>query len=171
MKELIRKKMKDNKKIIVPYLTFGFPTIKESAKIITKISEVADIIEIGVPFSDPLADGATIQKASKIALNNSVTLPMILETMSGLKKQIKSRLILMSYLNPCYRYGIKKLRKDLKMAGFEALIFPDLPYSEWPELTTMMESYDLKIVHLLSPTTPLTRAKQIMDNSSPFTIR
>ena len=169
MKEYIEMKLKEKKKFIVPYLTFGFPTIKEFKEIIVRLSEIVDIIEIGVPFSDPLADGATIQKASNVALHNGVTLPMILDVMSDLKKEIQSHLILMSYLNPCYRYGLDTLFKDMRKAGFEAVIFPDLPYGEWGQLKALAQQDGIDIIHLLSPTTAPSRAKEIMDHSSPFT--
>ncbi|OGF61379.1 MAG: tryptophan synthase subunit alpha [Candidatus Fischerbacteria bacterium RBG_13_37_8] len=168
-KEYIKEKLRNNEKFIVPYLIFGFPTIDEFTTILLNLADLVDLIEIGVPFSDPLADGSTIQAASKIALQNGANLEKLFEATSGLKHKINGKLILMSYLNTCHRYGFEKLFSDMKEAGFCAAIFPDLPYGEWNMVNNSANKHDIDIVYLLAPTTPLERAKKIMTASAPFT--
>jgi len=165
LKDILKKEISKGNKYIVPYLTFGYPSLVEFEKIFLSISEEVELIEIGMPFSDPLADGKIIQQASSIALRNGASLNKLLETFVKLKQMHNSKLILMSYLNPCLRYGIDKLLIELPKAGFEAVIFPDLPYG----INNLInKNSTVKLVYLISPTTPMQRAKEILNESNPF---
>ncbi len=156
------------KKYIVPYLTFGFPTIENFKTIFLNIAKHAEIIEIGMPFSDPLADGIIIQTASTIALKNNVTLNQLLDTFIQLKNEHNSKLILMSYLNPCIKYGLEKMFSKMKEAGFIAVVFPDLPYNKDNYLKIKNNNKAIGIIYLVSTTTLINRAQEIMDLSNPF---
>lgn len=168
LKDILLNRIRKGEKFIVPYLTFGYPSINEFIQILLKVAEHVELIEIGMPFSDPLADGPIIQNASSIALSNGVSLHKLLETLSHIKNKHNAKLILMSYLNPCLRYVMPKLFKEMNEAGLIAAIFPDLPYGEGNSLLLDAANYNIDIIYLISPTTPLNRAKVIMNVSQPF---
>lgn len=168
LKQILKNRIQKGEKFLVPYLTFGYPTVKEFIQILLKIAEYVELIEIGMPFSDPLADGLVIQNAYSIALKNAVSLSKLLETLSNIKDKHNSKLILMSYLNPCLRYNLSKLFKDMNEAGLVAAIFPDLPYGEANSFLSDASRNDVDIIYLVSPTTPTNRTKVIMKASEPF---
>lgn len=149
------------------YLTAGFPSLKESIQNMRLLSESgADIIEIGVPFSDPVADGPTIQYSSQIALENGVTLKMILEEIKKLRVDIP--LVLMSYLNPLLAYGKEILFKDMREAKLSGIIIPDLPAEEAEEWVSLSKSYDIDFIFLVAPTSSEKRIKQSAERSEGF---
>ena len=114
------------------FLTAGYPTLDATADLVCALEDGgADIVEIGVPFSDPLADGPVIQKASGTAIANGVTLPWILELVSRIRKRTDVPLVLMGYLNPIMRYGVDRFFVDAAAAGVDGLILPELPLEEW----------------------------------------
>jgi len=165
-KKFIELKQKNEIALIV-YMTIGFPTIEKSIENIKIIADAgADIIEIGVPFSDPLADGPTIQYASQIALKNSVTLKVILDNLQKVK--VEKPLVLMSYLNPLLSYGKKTLFKDIRKTGITGLIIPDLPPEESREWKPLSKKYNIDMIFLLSTTTETKRMKNIVKNSEGF---
>ena len=170
------------KSLFIPYITAGFPSKKSFLPILKIFSENgADFIEVGVPHSDPLADGPVIQEASKIALENGVTLKWIVETLraarfaseprqgraTSLRRQIKP-LILFSYLNPILNYGFEKLLKDLPKPLFYGLIIPDLPLEEAEKYLLLFKKHKLNLILLVAPTTKKEKIKRIAKASSGF---
>lgn len=156
---------------LIAYQTGGFPSIDasmENIKILT--DNGADIIEIGIPFSDPIADGPTIQASSQAALENSVTFKKILDAVSKMKTE--APLVAMSYLNPLLSYGQDRVFADMKEAGFSGVIIPDLPLEEsvgsadsWRQSA---KSHGIDLIFLVTPTTSETRMKLLVDASEGF---
>jgi len=156
--------------LLIPYITAGFPSKKLFLPILKTLSENgADFIEVGVPHSDPLADGPVIQQASKKALENGVNLKWIVETLhaTSLRGKIKS-LILFSYLNPILQYGFEKLLKDLPKPLFYGLIIPDLPLEEAKKYLPLFKKHKLNLILLVAPTTKKEKIKKIVRLSGGF---
>ncbi len=157
--------MKNKKSLLIPYITAGFPSKKLLIPILKTLSENgADFIEIGVPHSDPLADGPVIQKSSKVALENGVTLKWIVAALRATSLQMEKLkpLILFSYLNPILQYGIKNLLKDLPKPLFYGLIIPDLPLEEAQKYLPLFKKYKLNLILLAAPTTKKEKIKKIV---------
>lgn len=153
---------------LVPYITAGFPTLDAFQTQLLAIGAVADAIEVGVPFTDPMADGTTIQRSSRVALEQGVNLPWILEQIMALKGQIKAPVLLMSYLNPLLAFGFEKLAKSAAMAGVSGFIIPDLPLEESGELRTALEAEGLALVQFVTPVTPMDRVRKVSDAARGF---
>jgi tryptophan synthase alpha chain len=153
---------------IVAYLTAGFPTKESFAKNLQAVASVADVIEIGVPFSDPMADGTTIQRSSSVALTQGVSLKWILEFISGLSPKPQAPLLLMTYLNPLLAFGLSKLAKAAAQAGVAGFIVPDLPYEECGDLRAALDEEGLALVQLVTPLTPSDRLAMLCKESQGF---
>jgi tryptophan synthase alpha chain len=154
-------------KALIIYLTGGFPTMEESIENIKKVAEGgADIIEIGIPFSDPIADGKIIQNSSNTAISNGATLEKILSSLENLKINIP--LVLMSYINPLIAYGKERLFKKLKQINISGLIIPDLPIEESDIWRKFSKQSDIDLIFLTSPTTSDERMKNIAEYSQGF---
>ena len=139
---------------LVAFLTAGFPRREDFAAQLAAIGEAADVIEIGVPFSDPMADGMTIQRSSQVALRQGVSLRWILETLATLADRPRAPLLLMSYLNPLLAYGLDRLPSAARAAGVSGFIVPDLPFEESDDLRTALEREGLALVQMVTPVTP-----------------
>jgi len=158
-----------NRKALIPYVTVGYPDIEATLKVVPILAKSgADIIELGIPFSDPLADGATIQKASFNALNNGITPEKCLETARKLHKIVNTPLVFMSYYNPIYKYGIDKFCKECARSGIDGLIIPDLPPEEGDELEPSCVINGLDLIYLLAPTSTGARIKMVTAHSRGF---
>ncbi len=157
-----------NKKVLSIYLTSGFPNKEGFVDLALSVFDSgADIIELGVPFSDPLADGSVIQQSSHAALENGVTLEDVFNYASEIKKQTDKKLVLMSYLNPVTNYGIDNFVSAFKENKLSGLILPDLPIDEYGE--DFKEQFDdLGITFLTTPTSSDERIKQIDELSTGF---
>jgi tryptophan synthase alpha chain len=153
---------------IVAYLTAGFPTKESFAKNLQAVASVADVIEIGVPFSDPMADGTTIQRSSSVALTQGVSLKWILEFISGLSPKPQAPLLLMTYLNPLLAFGLSKLAKAAAQVGVAGFIVPDLPYEECGDLRAALDEEGLALVQLVTPLTPSDRLAMLCKESQGF---
>lgn len=140
---------------IVPFLTAGYPSPAEFRRLLPLIAEHADAVEVGVPFSDPMADGVTIQEASHVALEAGVTLRGILADLAAM--ELSTPVLLMSYLNPLLAYGPEALAADAAAAGVCGFIVPDLPYEERALLSGPLEDAGLAMVQLVTPLTPPDR--------------
>ncbi len=151
---------------IMPYLTAGYPEREGFSDLLREVGQVADAIEVGVPFTDPMADGTTIQETSRIALESGVTLPWILETLKN--TEIDAACVLMSYFNPLLAYGLEALVRDAAAAGVSGFIVPDLPYEEGREFRALCEGEGLALVQLVTPVTPPERLKSLCAASSGF---
>ena len=152
------------KNILSVYYTAGFPSLDSTVSIAQHLANAgADIIEIGIPFSDPVADGPTIQESNKIALQNGMNLPLVLDQVKAIRKAgVDVPVILMGYLNPVLQYGMEKFLKDASKAGVDGMILPDMPLHEYQEeYQPMFEARNLCNTFLISPTTSLERIKKI----------
>jgi tryptophan synthase alpha chain len=138
---------------IVAYITAGFPHKEAFLEQLQAVAAAADVVEIGVPFTDPMADGTTIQRSSRAALEQGVSLRWILSQLSG-QPVAGSPLLLMSYLNPLLSYGLDKLPKAAAEAGVRGFIVPDLPLEECDDLRRALEAHDIALVQFVTPVTP-----------------
>jgi len=153
---------------LVGFLTAGFPDRASFAGHLDAIAGVADVVEIGVPFSDPMADGVTIQRSSRVALEQGVTLDWILETLAALPERPRAPLLLMSYLNPLLAYGIRRLPASARAAGVSGFIVPDLPWEESGELRGALTREGLALVQMVTPLTPAARLAMLARESQGF---
>jgi tryptophan synthase alpha chain len=151
---------------IMPYLTAGYPEMEGFSDLLREVGQVADAIEVGVPFTDPMADGTTIQETSRIALESGVTLPWILETLKN--TEVDAACVLMSYFNPLLAYGLEALVRDAAAAGVSGFIVPDLPYEEGRDFRVLCQEAGLALVQLVTPVTPPDRLKALCAASSGF---
>jgi tryptophan synthase alpha chain len=158
------------KKALVPFVTAGFPTPDLFPDLLVKISELADVVEIGVPFSDPLADGPVIQETSQIALAHGVNLSWILETLADAKVRdpLSAPVVLMSYLNPLIRIMDEGVFEKARRAGVAGLILPDLPVEEGEEFEALAHTHEMDLIYLMAPTTGDERARLIAERSQGF---
>ncbi|MDI6640997.1 MAG: tryptophan synthase subunit alpha, partial [Elusimicrobiota bacterium] len=160
---------KENRKALVCFLTAGFPDLKITEKIITILESCGtDIIELGVPFSDPIADGQIIQYTSFQALKNKISLKKILQFIKKIRLNSQMPIVIMSYLNPIHNYGLEKFFKDGKSYGVDGLIIPDLIPEEGKIIENFSYKYHLPIIYLLSTTTSEVRQKLIFNKSKEF---
>jgi len=153
---------------LVAFMTAGFPGRAQFAETLRKISEAADVIEIGVPFSDPMADGVTIQRSSRAALAGGVTLAWILAELATLAERPRAPLLLMSYLNPLLAYGMERLPADARAAGIAGFVVPDLPYEECEDLRAALAGEGIALVQMVTPVTPAARLEMLARESQGF---
>ena len=153
---------------LVGFLTAGFPTRREFKANLTAVASVCDVVEIGVPFSDPMADGTTLQRASFVALNDGVTLPWILEELQSLESRHAAPILLMSYLNPLLKLGLDALPRAAAAAGVAGFIVPDLPFEESNELKRALEREGLALVQMVTPVTPPERLAMLCREAKGF---
>ena len=166
----IQKKLKDPSKILSIYFTAGYPNLDDTTRIIKKLAdEGVDMIEIGLPFSDPLADGPTIQASSTAALKNGMHTELLFEQLAGIRNSVDIPLIIMGYFNPVLQYGVEAFCKKCTEVGIDGLILPDLPLDVYlDEYREIFESHGLLNVFLITPQTSEARIHQIDENSDGF---
>ena len=145
---------------LVPFLTAGYPARERFPGDLRALAAAGDVVEIGVPFSDPMADGMTIQRSSHAAIANGVSLRWIFDELDRLG-DIGVPLVMMSYLNPLLAFGYTKLAKRAVAAGVCAFIVPDLPYEESDELRGALDAEGLGLIQLVTPATPLVRLERL----------
>ena len=153
----IRAAVAEGRPAIVGFLTAGFPTCAQFKENLAAVAGNCDVVEIGVPFTDPMADGTTIQRASFVALANGVSLAWILAQLRSLPERPTAPLLLMSYLNPLLAYGYERLPAAAAAAGVAGFIVPDLPFEENAELKAALEREGLALVQMVTPVTPTDR--------------
>jgi tryptophan synthase alpha chain len=142
-----------NKKCLITYLTAGDPDIEKTTQYIISMSKSgADLIEIGIPFSDPTAEGNVIQNAMTRALKNNINIDDIFEAVVKVKKEIDTPLVFMTYINPVLNYGYDKFFKKCKDSGICAIIVPDMPYEEQSEIKEFADKNGVSIITLIAPT-------------------
>jgi len=158
------------KRILSVYYTAGFPQLDDTVRVAKYLQQAgADLIEIGMPYSDPLADGPTIQDSSQQALENGMSIKVLLEQLQGIREKVDIPLILMGYLNPIIQYGVEKFCQQCQQIGVDALIIPDLPMQAYlDEYKAMFESYGLYNIFLITPQTSEERIRLIDENSHGF---
>jgi tryptophan synthase alpha chain len=157
-----------NKPIFMPYFPLGYPALDTSIDVIEALAKNgADLIEVGLSFSDPLADGPVIQQATQVALEQGITVKKSLEAVKELRKRgVTIPLILMGYFNPMLAYGLEKFIRDAKEAGADGFIIPDLPMEEAEEFTSV--AGELPLIQMLAPTSPDERMEAIARNAKGF---
>lgn len=159
-----------SERILNVYFTAGYPSLDDTVSIIESLEKSgADLIEIGIPFSDPVADGPTIQESNGVALNNGMTLKLLLEQLEGVRQKVKIPIILMGYINPVVQYGVEAFCKKCNEIGVDGLILPDLPMFEYMEVhKPVFDQYGLSNIFLITPQTAESRIREIDENSSGF---
>lgn len=167
IEELFSKKKQN---ILSVFFTAGFPSLNDTETIALSLQQAGvDLIEIGIPFSDPIADGPVIQQSSKQAIDNGMTLKLLLEQVRELRKQVSIPIILMGYLNPVMQYGMEKFFTDAANAGVDGLILPDMPLDEYESVYKQsMEQAGLRNIFLISPTTSEARIRKIDEATNAF---
>jgi tryptophan synthase alpha chain len=156
--------------VFVAYMTGGFPDLERCVEVLTAMAEEgADVLEVGIPFSDPIADGVTIQEASQIALSKGTTPRRVLGIVEEVRRRVGVPVVLMSYLNVVLRYGLRRFAEDARSSGASALIFPDLPLEESDPFKRVLNHARLGLVLLASPVTSTRRLAAILDSSDVFT--
>ena len=163
MNNRINTQLQNNKKILSIYFTAGYPSLEDTLPILEKLeASGVDMVEIGLPFSDPLADGPTIQESSAQALQNGMTTTKLFEQLATVREKVTIPLILMGYFNPVLQYGVTAFCKKCKEIGIDGLILPDLPLEEYQEhYASIFEKYDLSIIFLITPQTSEERIREI----------
>jgi tryptophan synthase alpha chain len=153
---------------IVAYVTAGYPRREAFLGTLAAAADAADVVEIGVPFSDPMADGLTIQRSSRVALSQGVSLGWLLGELTAARGRFKAPLLLMSYFNPLLAFGLDGLPAAARQAGVSGFIVPDLPLEESSDLRSALTREELALVQFVAPTTPPDRATRLGAESEGF---
>jgi tryptophan synthase alpha chain len=158
------------KGLLSVYFTAGFPSLEDTVPIILELEKNGvDLIEIGMPFSDPLADGPTIQQSSEVAIRNGMTIPKLFEQIKDIRQHTQIPLVLMGYLNPVMQYGMERFLHKASELGIDGLILPDLPLSDYVrEYKAMFEQNGLSNIFLITPQTPEQRIREIDTHTNGF---
>ncbi|WP_312108587.1 tryptophan synthase subunit alpha [Brevibacillus reuszeri] len=158
-----------SRKRFIPFITVGDPTIEATFQIVTAMVEAgADVIELGVPYSDPLADGPTIQRASQRALENRVSISEAMKLVARLRETgVEASLVLFSYVNPVFQYGIERFFADLAAHGADGVVIPDLPIEENGPAVEAAKKYGIHVISLVAPTSE-SRIKKIGEQATGF---
>jgi tryptophan synthase alpha chain len=157
---------REGRTALIPFLTAGYPDPAGFAMLLRAIAEVSDVVEVGVPFSDPMADGMTIQRSSFAAIEKGVTLKWIFAQLE--LAGVRVPLVMMSYLNPLLAFGLEALTSRAAAAGVGAFVVPDLPFEESGELRAALEEKGLGLVQLVTPATSAPRLKLLANASKGF---
>jgi tryptophan synthase alpha chain len=169
IEERFRKLKGRGKKAFIPYIMAGYPSLEDTKDVLVLFEECgADVVELGVPFTDPLADGPIIQRASEMALHQDITLKKVIAFVRVVRQSIRVPLVLMTYYNPIFKYGEKAFVKDAKDAGVDGLIIPDLPPDEAGNLIRYARTESLDTIFLLAPTSNTERIKKVAKASRGF---
>ena len=153
---------------LIPFITAGYPKPDTFIETLKAVAAVGDVVELGIPFSDPMADGMTIQRSSYEALRQGVSLNWILEQLDSASGQIDAPLVMMSYLNPLLAFGYDELAERALAAGVCGFIVPDLPFEESAEIRAALEARGLGLIQLVTPATPDKRLRTLADASRGF---
>jgi tryptophan synthase alpha chain len=167
--EALRERLENARKpALIAFMTAGYPEPKEFLTTLADVAAAADAVEIGVPFTDPMADGVTIQRSSHAALAAGVSLHWIIEQLASRDVEIEAPVLLMSYLNPLLAFGLDELAARARDAGISGFIVPDLPFEESAELRAALEQPGLALVQLVTPATPPSRLATLCKYSQGF---
>jgi len=165
---LARDVRKGGRPALVAYITAGFPEPRDFLKVLKSVSSASDAIEVGVPFSDPMADGVTIQRASERAIAKGVSLTWILDELARRDFELAAPVLLMSYLNPLLAFGYDALARRAAEVGVAGFIVPDLLYEERAPLAAALEPQGLALVQMVTPATPPERLRRLCAASQGF---
>ena len=157
-------------RILNVYFTAGYPNLQDTAKVMQGLEKAgADLIEVGIPFSDPIADGPTIQESNGIALDNGMTLKVLFEQLQDIRQSVSVPFVLMGYVNPIVQYGIEAFCAKCEEIGVDGLILPDLPMFEYLDTyKPLFDKHGLYNIFLITPQTSEARIREIDDNSNGF---
>ncbi|HEY5643981.1 MAG TPA: tryptophan synthase subunit alpha [Woeseiaceae bacterium] len=153
---------------LVPFITAGYPAPETFLETLRAVAEAGDVVELGIPFSDPMADGMTIQRSSFEALKNGVSLKWIFDQLDSLGGELETPLVMMSYLNPLLAFGYERLAERARDTGVCGFIVPDLPFEESDDLRAALEAEGLGLIQLVTPATPEARLEMLCDASRGF---
>lgn len=170
IKQKLQETTQKREKLLSIYFTAGYPEPEDTEKIILELEKSGvDMIEIGLPFSDPLADGPTIQRSSEIALKHGMTTLKLFAQLKDVRSSISIPLLIMGYFNPILQFGVERFCKKCEEAGIDGLIVPDLPVEEYnTHYKRIFQKYDLLPVFLITPQTPDERIREIDETSEGF---
>lgn len=157
-----------NRPGLIAYLTGGYPDERRFREYFLQTAAACDLVEVGIPFSDPMADGLTIQNASQVALNSGASLEKILQWLAELTPEVETPVVLMSYLNPLLAYGYRRLAGDAVKSGVSGFIVPDLPVEEAAPLVDALAESGLALIQLVTPLTPPARLSLLCEQSRGF---
>jgi tryptophan synthase alpha chain len=165
--ELFQRK---NSQVLSVYFTAGFPALEDTLPVLKALqSNGVDLVEIGVPFSDPMADGVVIQDSSHVALKNGMSIRKLFEQLSDVRNEINIPLVMMGYLNPVLQFGFEAFCSECHRVGVDGMIIPDLPMSDYlTEYKSIAEKYDLRFIFLITPETSNERILEIDKNTDGF---
>ncbi len=153
---------------LVAFMTAGYPDRAGFPARLQAVASEADVVEIGVPFSDPMADGATIQRASFAALRDGFNMPWLLQELVALQPRPRAPLLLMSYLNPLLAFGLERLPEAAAQAGVSGFIIPDLPYEESADVRAALDRVGIALVQMVTPVTPEARLRMLCQSAQGF---
>ena len=153
---------------LIPFITAGYPEPSDFISTLKSIAQVGDVVELGIPFSDPMADGMTIQRSSFEALKKGVSLKWIFDQLDSAQGDIDAPLVMMSYLNPLLAFGYEALAERALAAGVCGFIVPDLPFEESADIRGALEAKGLGLIQLVTPATPDARLQTLCDASRGF---
>lgn len=161
MKDTIQAALREGRHAVIPFITAGFPSMERFWDTLAEVDAAgADIIEIGIPFSDPVADGPVIEDISRQALADGVTLEWVVQGLRARKGAYRAKLVFMGYMNPFVQYGLERLAADCAEVGVSGFIVPDLPLEETPEFRDALRPHGLSLITLVGPNTDAERMKQ-----------
>ncbi|MBA2524371.1 MAG: tryptophan synthase subunit alpha [Pyrinomonadaceae bacterium] len=167
--KVFAKLKREGKKGFIPFIVAGDPDLETTSELIVELAKSgATVIELGVPFSDPMADGPVIQRASERALHHGFGLAAVLETAAKVRQRAKVPIVLFSYYNPLMQYGVVNLTRDAKEAGIDALLVTDLPLEESDEFTSALRAKELDLIFLVAPTSTEKRLQAIAAKATGF---
>lgn len=159
----------EGRRAFIPYVAAGDPSLEVTERLVVGFAEVgADVVELGVPFSDPIADGPSIEAATQRALAHGVSLPKILETVARLRSRTDIPLLLMGYYNPFFCYGVERFCEEAQRAGVDGIVVPDLPPEEAEELLIPARKSRLATIFLVAPTSPPERIRLVSEVTRGF---
>jgi tryptophan synthase alpha chain len=153
---------------LIAFITAGYPEPERFLEVLREVGAAANAVEIGVPFTDPMADGVTVQRASETALQNGVSLRWIFAQLASRDFELPAPVLLMSYLNPLFAFGFRRLAERALETGVSGFIVPDLPFEECAPLKTELDTHGLALVQLVTPATPAERLRNLCAVSEGF---
>jgi tryptophan synthase alpha chain len=169
IRQAIANALENKNAAVMPYFTLGYPDVDESLRIVAAIAPFSDLLELGVPFSDPIADGPTIQRSTQRALEQGVDARSCLDGVRRLREEgLNTPILLMGYYNPILAYGERAFVQDAADAGVDGFIIPDLPPEEAAELRAVAEERGLALIYFLAPTSDQSRIELVASEASGF---